>query len=795
MQSNVRSLLTFFLGWPLSLVALFFLAKTFITQFSFIKANLAHIEWIQLCLGLVLFTAYFYLRSFIWYRLLRLRGFELDVRESLFHWSFGQLKRYIPGNIWGVLGVSVHFSKKNVSNKEIASSFIIESQLVLLAAFFLSLFSLNLFLKSTGGFFLVEANLARLCTFIVVGALGLYCFSRALKKILRGVPKIFLYALPDLSPQQIFSLWFLMVISFISYGFGTYFTISSLVYLDVTKVFQISSYFILSLLIGFLSFVTPSGLGVREGVMVLGLTQFIPNSIAAFGALFARLLLIIGELVFIGVSFTIHKVRTGWFGKIIEWIIIHPHEIIVAIFYTSFVWYFTLISFLRYENYYTGRFDLGNMVQTVWNTLHGNIFQFTNPDGVATVSRLAFHADVILVFLTPLYALWEDPRMLLLIQVLITGAGVFFVYALSHEVLKSKSYSVVFSFLYVINPSIQRSVIYDFHAVTLATTFLLGAFYFLYKKKYGWFMIFIILAALTKEQIWAIVALFGLYITFVHRKLKFGISLFLLGSVVLYLLLWHIIPSFAGSKHFALSYYTKSSELDSPSSLIKTYLFAPGTVFEIVTSEERLDYLTKLLRPLGYLSLLAPLFLVFTIPDLTINLLSTKSELYQIYYQYTAAITPFLFISAVFGLKLLLSRVKFFSHTLVIMYLTAMGTYSGYLYGPLPGSKEPNLAMITHPAANKDALDQLLNAIPKEASVSTSNNLGSHLAERTYLFTFPHGWDDADYVIFTINENAYPSFEIHKKQIEKLKQDNRYEKYYDDGRIIAFRKISNKTSR
>ena len=33
---------------------------------------------------------------------------------------------------------------------------------------------------------------------------------------------------------------------------------------------------------------------------------------------------------------------------------------------------------LRYNTFIAGAFDLGNMDQAIWNTLHGRPFQFTN---------------------------------------------------------------------------------------------------------------------------------------------------------------------------------------------------------------------------------------------------------------------------------------------------------------------------------------------------------------------------------------------------------------------------------
>jgi uncharacterized membrane protein len=194
--------------------------------------------------------------------------------------------------------------------------------------------------------------------------------------------------------------------------------------------------------------------------------------------------------------------------------------------------------------------------------------------------------------------------------------------------------------------------------------------------------------------------------------------------------------------------------------------------------------------PLGYLPILAPLLLIFAAPDLAINLLSSKSQLYQIYYQYTAAITPFLFIAAIYAAGWILTRFKFVSTASLIVYLVVVGLFSTYFYSPIPGTRSPNLDMITRPMPHKSQIDRVLAAIPPQYSVSTSNSLGSHVARRPYVFTMPYGWDSADYIIFMMNEtNAYPSLQAHKDQAKILANNRAYTKYYDDGIILAFRKI------
>ncbi len=578
-----------------------------------------------------------------------------------------------------------------------------------------------------------------------------------------------------------------MLLSFVLFGLGYYFALSSVVFLDPHHLLLFIGYFVLSLLLGYLSFITPSGLGVREGIITLGLAKFIPLALAGFAALFGRIVLVLSEVLFVLLMYLVSKKQLPVVTRLFSLVRKYKYESVVALFFVIYSLYFSVISILRFENYYTGRFDLGNMAQTVWNTYHGRIFELTNPNGTEIVSRLAFHADFILILFAPFYAFWESPNVLLLLQSIIVGAGGFFVYFLTRDILKNKPLALVFSLLYFFNPSLQRATIYDFHAVTLATTFFLGAFYSLYHRRYGWFLFFAFLAGITKEQVWAVIALLGLYIAYFQKQWKLGLSIFVVCVGITYGLIWYAIPNASGGEHFALSYYQQTEDGDSPSDLIKAIIIEPQQTFTTVTEKSRLFYLHKLLLPLGYVPLLAPLFLLFTGPDLVINMLSGKPQLHQIYYQYTANITPFLFIAAIYACKLLLTKWKKLSFFLLI-YLSLMGIMSAYLYGPLPGAREANLAMITDPFPHKREVDTLIASIPEDAKVSASNGLGSHLSHRRFIYTLPRGLEDAEYILITRGDPNNSSSNQFSDIIGTLSSNRVYTIIYDDGNVIAFQK-------
>ena len=328
----------------------------------------------------------------------------------------------------------------------------------------------------------------------------------------------------------------------------------------------------------------------------------------------------------------------------------YKHEFILAILICIYVTYFTTASFLRYDNFYTGRFDLGNMDQTVWNTINGRIFQASNDDGTI-ISRLSSHADFMLILLSPFYLVWDHPKMLLLIQTFILGIGAIFIYLIANIILKNKTLGLTFAFLFLMNPAMQFSNLYDFHAVTIATTTLLASFYFLMKRKYFLMIIFILLSGLTKEQVWATTAFFGLPLILQKKKgIKFlGAGVTAVSLIIFGFIIWYLIPQNFGREHFALSYYSDFG--DTPTEVIKNIILSPHKLINIFFEESRLDYLKQILMPLGFTSLLSPFALLFSLPDLLIGLLSNNSQLRQIYYQYTSAITPFIFISSIFAVK------------------------------------------------------------------------------------------------------------------------------------------------
>ena len=427
------------------------------------------------------------------------------------------------------------------------------------------------------------------------------------------------------------------------------------------------------------------------------------------------------------------------------------------------------------------------MDKNVWNTSRGRIFQFTNPNGTSMISRLAFHADFLLILLAPIYSIFPDPSTLLYIQTVVIAAGSIFVFLIAKEVIKNKNLALALGTSYLLNPSIQRANLYDFHPVTLATTFLLGMYYFYLKKKYVWFCAFAFLAAISKEQIWLIVALFGLLLFFSHKKRIIGGLLFVFSTGMFYYLVSIAIPRALGSSHFALSYYSDLG--DSPSAIIKAIIFSPQKIVGAIFKPEQIHYLIQVFSPVGYLVIFSPLYLIFAVPDLLINLLSNNTQLHQIYYQYTAAISPFIFISTIYGIKNINIYMPKIKSNFFIIYILLFSFFTAYLYGPLPGAQEANIDMFTKQVKDRQFIIDYLSRIPRQASVAASNNIGAHLSERQRIYTLPLGIDKADVIVFFLNDSESPqSIMAEREQLKRIRLDKNYQITVEKGSFVAFLK-------
>jgi len=468
-----------------------------------------------------------------------------------------------------------------------------------------------------------------------------------------------------------------------------------------------------------------------------------------------------------------------------------PYLLWVAI--AGFFLYFSFLAFARHDNFYSLRIDLGNMNQTVWNVVHGNGFTLTDPQGAAQISRLGIHADFLLALIAPLYMLWQDPRMLLLLQACIVSLGALPVFWIAADILRSRRLAYLFAAAYLLYPPVERIMLHDFHAVALSMTFLLFAYWYMHTKRYGYFVLFAVLAGLGKEHIWATTGLMGLYIIRSDRNHRlFGAVVSLLSFLFFYLLLWHAIPAAAPQgEHFALSYLSAFGA--TPGEIVTNIVLRPWQVLSVIVQPDRLTYYFRLLSPVAFLPVMAPFVLLFAAPSIAINVLSNNGLMRIIDYQYTSDITPFLFVAAIYGFAAVVSVLRRYGRNNAAVIVTGMviaaAGAASYAWGELPYGRESRFTYFTRPLPENDAIRRVEAAASPVYTVSASNNVGAHFSGREFLYTFPVNAESADIVVVRLGDRyAWPSGGAQQETVDRLFANPAYELLEQEHNFYAFKK-------
>ena len=77
--------------------------------------------------------------------------------------------------------------------------------------------------------------------------------------------------------------------------------------LPVSQFLYAAGIYGISCIIGILAIFAPSGIGVREGIMVLGLGLVMPSEYAVIISIVSRLWMSVSELILIGIAFVVNK--------------------------------------------------------------------------------------------------------------------------------------------------------------------------------------------------------------------------------------------------------------------------------------------------------------------------------------------------------------------------------------------------------------------------------------------------------------------------------------------------------
>ena len=298
-----------YIGYLIAGILLYFLIKPFIETHTAVKDATYEIHWgwLLCSFGAILFYWSAYLYPFA--TLLRgLTGSRVSFRDAFTLFHLANITRYLPGRIWGVvrlLSLSRRFGwSKTAVGSSLTGHVGIETAIGGLIA--LSL----LFSKQMRGTAIeVLEKMPRQTLLFAFAVMGLLAGGLFLIPKLADHARQFLKSFSPLMKNT--RLW-VNVLAFhsllwVCQGITFFLFLRSFSPVQWADAGVLTACFAFAWIVGFLSFLTPGGLGIREGLLGVLLASYMPETQATFLALMCRLWMLSAEMLLALIAFWIDR--------------------------------------------------------------------------------------------------------------------------------------------------------------------------------------------------------------------------------------------------------------------------------------------------------------------------------------------------------------------------------------------------------------------------------------------------------------------------------------------------------
>jgi len=286
----------------------FFLGRYIYLNWVEIKNFEWNIDYLMLILSLFILCIPFIMMAFGWYMILRILNCMTNPLQCCRIYTISQLARYIPGKIFMFVGRIVLAERMGVKKGISTISVFFEAILSTSGAFFAILLLYGFSSKIKIEWFNpMKIGILLVSVLLMLNPILIKFILRKIYQMRYGsevdLPSI------DFKYHIIVLLCFYYIIIWILVGTSFYLLVSSFFgpSINLKVVFDISCIFLISWLVGFLSFLAPGGIGVREGILSIGLGQFLPLYLVSVIAIISRIWFTIGELSVVIIVYLIPK--------------------------------------------------------------------------------------------------------------------------------------------------------------------------------------------------------------------------------------------------------------------------------------------------------------------------------------------------------------------------------------------------------------------------------------------------------------------------------------------------------
>lgn len=462
----------------------------------------------------------------------------------------------------------------------------------------------------------------------------------------------------------------------------------------------------------------------------------------------------------------------------------HRALILLTGILTIYAGLMAFLSIRNHELYQTFGWDLGFFDQLIWQASRGNL-NFVSTIG--SINLLGDHFQPVLYLLAPLYWIWSDVRVLLIVQALLVTGAAIPLYFLAKKKLHNELLSFSIAISYLLFSGTQFTITNEFHQSAFIPLLLSLGFYWIeIGKTFRGLVIFIALL-LVKEEAGLLLIALGIMYSIKFRKGqglagKAGPLLILAGTIGFFLLVRVIIPAVSSQGQYI--HYGYGSFGETPAEVAKSVINNPVAGFKaLIDPKIKLEQVGASIISFGGLPLLSPVGLIPVFQNYAVRFLDDRNiHRWLNNNHYSAPLGPLLAYAtiSVFG--------KFKSRKLPAFYLIVTSIAVALIF-KLPVWSLFKSQLYFTPQWVKN-IDSIVKLVPATASVATINSVFPHLSQRDKIYLLPE-INDAEYIVLDLEDgpNKYSPLDFSQAVLlsERLENES-WDKIAVSGKSAIFKR-------
>ena len=394
-----------------------------------------------------------------------------------------------------------------------------------------------------------------------------------------------------------------------------------------------------------------------------------------------------------------------------------------------------------------GYADCGENARLMFNSITNprELFLRVNPDKPLFYD----HINVGIVPFLPLWLLWPDLKLTILLEVVAVFGVAIPLYLIGKRALQDESAALLVVLAWVLYPSTSQfvySASYGFRWGNMCLLLYFVALALWMYERRGWALACAVWAMSIKEEAAIVIGMFGIYLALFERRKIAGLALAAFAFSYFVLVTSVLIPLVGGQTYAMTRFFfdlghTKWEILLSP-------FIKPGIFWGKLLSPGSFYFAAVLLAPLLFLPVRKPSILF--VGSLTFVFCCMNPILRNICFHYQAALLPVIFWGLVFAVRQ--DRDRDHRSTNLVAVTVSCFVVSLFL-GALPWSKT-TLAVHQAPA-RFDLMRRLGSQIDPHGSLFATQRVAAHFVTQRYLYLDPPVPDQIDYALLDMRDSWY----------------------------------------